>query len=202
MKIMKKVVNLFNVILIIVSVLYSLETFKNGDIYNTLIRLSIIPVLYIPFLLRKGNIYFSDSSILAYSIFIFIGHFLGSIIGFYGKVPHYDTLMHTMFGFLGSFIVLEILVKNTDMKVSKILFNSLLIISIISFLSVLWETFEFVCDKLFMKNAQRVLQTGVDDTMKDMIVACIGSLCFCLLYLYETIKEKNIFIKPFIKSLK
>ena len=65
----------------------------------------------------------------------------------------------------------------------------------------LWETFEFTCDKIFDKDAQRVLLTGVNDTMKDMIVAYIGSLVFILFYSYEYMYDKNGIIKKFIKNI-
>ena len=52
----------------------------------------------------------------------------------------------------------------------------------------LWETFEFVCNILFGGDAQRVAETGVTDTMMDMIVAFIGASIFSLGYY---IKEKN-----------
>ena len=52
----------------------------------------------------------------------------------------------------------------------------------------LWETFEFVCNILFGGDAQRVVATGVNDTMLDMIVAFIGASLFSLGYY---LKEKN-----------
>lgn len=201
MEIMRKISKTFNFILIIISIFYSFEAIRNGDIYNTLIRLSIIPVLYIPYILRRLKVDISDSSIFIYSVFIFLGHFLGSIVGFYGKIAYYDTLMHTLFGFLFSFIVFEFLYRNGYIKNKGIVWNGLIVISIIAFLAVLWETFEFTCDHIFDRDAQKVVTTGVTDTMKDMIVAYLGSMFFVLMYAYEEIMNKKLIVKSFIKSL-
>ena len=61
--------------------------------------------------------------------------------------------------------------------------------------------FEFTSDKLFGKDAQNVLTTGVDDTMKDMIVAALGTILYLILYVYEEINNKKIFIKNFIYDI-
>ena len=44
--------------------------------------------------------------------------------------------------------------------------------------AVLWEIFEYISDYIFDGNAQRVLETGINDTMQDMIAALLG-LLFC-----------------------
>lgn len=198
---MKKITIAFNLIIILMSIIYSINPLMEGDIYTILIRLSIIPVICIPYILRKLKLNISDASIFIYSLFIILGHFLGSIVGLYGKIYYYDTLMHTLFGFLSSFLVFELLYKLKYIKQNKIIWNGILIISLIAFLAVLWETFEFTCDYIFKRDAQRVLLTGVNDTMKDMIVAYLGSMFFVLMYAYEEICNKKLIVKNFIKSL-
>ena len=65
----------------------------------------------------------------------------------------------------------------------------------------LWEIFEFTVDNLLGGDAQKVLTTGVTDTMKDIICALLGSILFSFCYLYECVKNKNLIIKEFIKKL-
>lgn len=137
---------------------------------------------------------------MIYSIFIFFGHFLGSIVGLYGKIYCYDTIIHTLFGFLFSFFALEFIIRQKIFNSKKVIINGIIILSIISLLAGLWETFEFTCDNIFNKDAQRVLLTGVNDTMKDMIVAYIGSLIFIFMYSFEYMYNKNGIIKKFINS--
>ena len=65
----------------------------------------------------------------------------------------------------------------------------------------LWEIFEFTTDNLLGGDAQRVVATGVTDTMKDIICALLGSILFSFCYLYECLKNKTLLIKEFIKKL-
>lgn len=192
---------IFNIILVLISIIYSFNGLFDGEIYEVLIRLSFIPVLFIPYILRIIKIKLSNPSILIYSIFIFLGYFLGTIVGLYGKIYCYDTIVHTLFGFLFSFFALEFIIKQKIFNEKKILINGIIILCIIGLLAGLWETFEFTCDNIFHKDAQRVLTTGVTDTMKDMIVAYLGSLFFVTMYAFEYVNNKKLIIKSFINNL-
>lgn len=198
---MKKYPMIFNLILVVISIIYSIGPIINGDIYEALISLSLIPVLYVPYILKLFKINISNSSILIYSLFIFFGHFLGSIVGLYGKVYCYDTIMHTLFGFLFSFFALEFIIKQKIFNSKKLIINGIIILSIIALLAGLWETFEFTCDNIFNRDAQRVLTTGVNDTMKDIVVAYLGSLLFIVMYAYEFVNNKKLIIQKFINSI-
>ena len=89
--------------------------------------------------------------------------------------------------------------KKYDKK--SIIFNILFILGISFIVACAWEIFEFASDKIFGKDAQNVLTTGVDDTMKDMIVAVLGTILYCILYSYEEKENKKIIIKKFIKNI-
>ena len=52
-----------------------------------------------------------------------------------------------------------------------------------------WEIFEFTADNLFGGNAQRALETGVRDTMKDIICALLGSILVVIPYIYKSIES-------------
>ena len=64
-----------------------------------------------------------------------------------------------------------------------------------------WEFFEFGMDQLTGSNLQHWIETGVEDTMYDMLAAFIGSVLFLTIYVYEMLWNKNGFITRFIKSL-
>ena len=65
----------------------------------------------------------------------------------------------------------------------------------------IWEIFEFTCDKLFNKDAQHVLTTGVNDTMKDMIVAILGTSSMAIIYLFEQTNKLKLLITKFIEQV-
>lgn len=49
--------------------------------------------------------------------------------------------------------------------------------------AVLWEIFEYISDYIFDGNAQRVLETGINDTMQDMIATLLGFIIFAIVYI-------------------
>lgn len=194
---MKKITLVFNFIIIFISLILGIVMIKENGLYDSLINFAIIPLLILPFIIQKF-IKISNTTIFIYSIHVFIAVFLGSIMNLYNTISWFDTFAHTLFGFLFSFFALEFIIKTKNSK--NIIVNSLFILSLIALGAGIWETFEFICDKIFSKDAQRVLLTGVNDTMKDMIVAYIGSLIFIFMYSFEYMYNKNGIIKKFINS--
>lgn len=197
---MKKVNKILILICCLLSIGYTFTIIQTGDLYNILIRLSFIPVVLAPTILRKLKVNISDISEFVFIIFAFIGHFLGSIVALYNKIYWLDTFAHFLSGIVVSFFVLEF-IKKSKIK-TNLFFDCLIIVGVSSLIALSWEIFEFTCDNLFDKDAQKVLTTGVDDTMKDMIVALLGSLLFSVSYAYEVICEKTLIVKNFIKTIK
>ncbi len=179
-----------NYVLILVASLYGfLEGIRflvNGNIYGGLIRLSVILVMLLPWIIeRVFKIKIPSNLKTTYVIYIFMAHFLGSIIDFYHRFNNYDKLMHFSSGILTAFtgVYLMSLLKTYNSK--KNVFNIIFIISFTTLVAFSWELFEFTCDNLFSKDAQNVLTTGVSDTMWDMIVAFFGSVLVSILYTIE-----------------
>lgn len=174
----------FLLFVIIIALIHVINPIKEMDIYNTLIVISIIPVSLFPFFLEKyGNIKIPNFLITLYMIFILFAYFFGSIVGLYNKISWYDTVAHFSSGILISFVayyIYKICSKNKN-KAILILF----IVGVTSLIAISWEIFEFVSDIIFKKDAQHVIDTGVDDTMIDMIVALLGSILFSFIYFLE-----------------
>ena len=118
-----------------------------------------------------------------------MAHLLGSIVDFYHQVPNYDTWMHFLSGIIVS-ILATLILKQTSAH-NNLLFSLLFILGFSCMVACLWEFMEFTGDKLFSKDAQNVLTTGVDDTMKDMIVATLGTILYCLIFTFEHKKNKK-----------
>ena len=92
-------------------------------------------------------------------LFIFSAEILGEIGEFYLKVPNWDTIMHTLNGFLAAavgFSMIDLL--NRSKKYS---FNlSPLFLALVAFcfsmtIGVLWEFFEFAMDQFFGMDMQK-----------------------------------------------
>ena len=97
--------------------------------------------------------------------FIFAAEILGEISEFYLVFPHWDTVLHTLNGFLAAaigFSMVDLLNRN-----EKLAFNlSPLFMAIVAFcfsmtIGVIWEFFEFGMDQIFRLDMQKdtVIQT-------------------------------------------
>jgi len=141
---------------------------------------SIVLTLLFPYILKKlFKVDISDGVIFVWIIFIFLSHFLGVICELYNEWYYFDKVSHTFSGVLSGTVGVMVLDR---LKIKKKWFGILFILSFTSMCAFLWEVFEFTCNALFGGDAQRVVATGVTDTMMDMIVAFVGSLFVCLYY--------------------
>ena len=199
---MKKLNLLLIVIASIGGIFCSINPIINGNIYKVLICLSIIPVMLVPKILKKlFKLNLTDSVELIYLIFVFFAHFLGSIVNFYHTINNYDKIIHLASGTVSAFFGLYLLINFKKHDHKSILFNVLYIIAFTLMIASFWEFFEYFNDNLFDKDAQNVLTTGVDDTMKDMIAALIGSILFNIMYIYEAKTGNDFLINKFIKEV-
>lgn len=91
-------------------------------------------------------------------LFIFSSTILGEINNFYGIIPFWDTLLHTLNGFLCAgigFSLVDILNQN-----SKKINLSPIYVVIVAFcfsmtIGILWEFFEFTADNVFKTDMQK-----------------------------------------------
>lgn len=182
---MRKINNLIIVVLSVVSYIIALYNLKRKILVRFLIAASSLIVLLVPKILRKFKIKISDNLEFAYLLFIIFAYFLGTVINFYDRFSNYDTLMHFLSGIFEAYIAI-CLTKDYNDK----LLNLLFILGFVSLISVGWETFEFISSIILKVDPQRVETTGVTDTMKDLIVAIIGSI-IVIMYSKRRIKKNN-----------
>lgn len=153
------------------------------------IVLSFIPILFAPFLVK--HIFHYDMPLTLrffYYTFAFLGLTLGSVLGFYNKISWFDLFVHTLSGFLTSLVALIFLKKIGLVTDNNLWFQVLFTICFSMAIAGVWEIFEFGCDKFFKADAQKVMESGVDDTMGDMIVATLGSIFYSIFYVFGSKK--------------
>ena len=91
-------------------------------------------------------------------IFIFAAEICGEINNFYGNIPHWDTILHTINGFLAAgigFSLIDLLNEN-----NKNINLSPVFVAIVAFcfsmtIGVLWEFFEYGADTYFRYDMQK-----------------------------------------------
>lgn len=178
---MNKIKNLFIIISGILTIIYIINHNGNLTLSKYLVIISLYPVYFLSNILKK-ILYFDDKLELSYILFIFLTIFLGSIIGFYSKIYYYDKIVHFISGILTSFISINILKKY---HIKNINFTFIFIINFSTFVASTWEFFEYISDLILKGDVQKVLQTGINDTMQDMLCAFLSSIICSFIYYFK-----------------
>lgn len=145
------------------------QSFK-GNFENVFLCVLTLFLFTLPsFLERTIRIEIPDTLEIIILLFIFAAEILGEIQAYYIQYPYWDTMLHTLNGFLCAaigFSLLDILNRNEKLKFSL----SPVYLAVVAFcfsmtIGVLWEFFEFSMDQLFLLDMQ-----------KDTVVNSIGSV--------------------------
>lgn len=196
---MIKKINITLILIAIIGSLYYVFTRDNNIVLilkDSSIILSI-SALYIVEKIFKTKI--NEYINLGYIIFIFMAHFLGVICEFYNYIYWFDKLVHFLSGIVTSFVAIYLLIKFKKNK--NIFFDILFIVAITLMVASIWEVFEYLSSCYFGADPQKVVSTGVSDTMGDIIVAFLGSILVSVCCYFENKYNYNLLIKKFIKAI-
>ena len=150
-----------------------------------LCALSLV-LLILPSILQK-RLYITLPSTLEVVIllFIFAAEILGELASFYVRVPNWDTMLHTVNGFLCAavgFALVDMINRNErfSLKLSPVY------LAIVAFcfsmtVGVLWEFFEFAADRFL----------GLD-MQKDTVLSAIGSVALDPTMSNKVVRVKDI----------
>lgn len=153
----------------ILVIICAVSQFWLGNIWNTVLCVVSLVLFTLPtFFEEKLQIELPSVLESIVYIFIFSAEILGEINNFYGLIPYWDTILHTLNGFLCAgvgFSLVNLLNEN-----SKNLNLSPLYVALVAFcfsmtVGVCWEFFEFTADSVFKTDMQ-----------KDRIVTTISSV--------------------------
>lgn len=221
--------------------------FLRADYYSVFLCVLTLLLFDIPvFVYKKLNIALPNVLEATILLFIFAAEILGEIGSFYTHIPWWDTMLHTINGFIMAaigFSLVDILNNSPRFHINM----SPVFVALVGFcfsmtVGVVWEFFEYSAD-IFMKTDMQkdfiinsissvalnpnglndpvkitgitdtvihyiqngtemeyvipggYLDIGINDTMKDLLVNCIGAVSFSLYgYLYSIGRGKiNIF---------
>jgi hypothetical protein len=155
---------------------------ENVFLTTLVILLTLLPA----FVSRRYRIFIPPEFQLVSAVFVFLSLFLGSAADFYYRVWWWDVVLHTGSGFLLGIIgfIAMFLLNQTDRLPQGIRpgFVCFFGVTFAVFLGVLWEIFEFVVDRFTTANMQSQ-ETGVVDTMQDLIVDTLGAVLVALMAL-------------------
>ena len=189
---LKKVNKIIISVTLIINVVFIGLTLFDRYNSNLLVCISLFPIIFIPTILNKyTQIKISNSTELIFLSFVFIAQLLGSVIHFYDLISWFDSFVHFISGIFTALLALQLLVVFDKYNPKHKVFNILFLVAITFMIAGCWEIFEFTGDNIFGNNAQKV-ETGVRDTMKDIICALLGSTLFLVYYLYDIINDNNL----------
>lgn len=239
------------VILSIVVVLVMISRFLRADYFSVFLCLLTLLLFDIPVIAHKVlKVTLPRELEIVILAFIFSAEILGEIGSFYTYIPWWDSMLHTVNGFLMAaigFSLIDILNNSPKFHIHL----SPLFVAFVAFcfsmtVGVLWEFFEFGMDVFTGTDMQKdaivnaissvsfdpnglnkvvhipgisstvlnlqngetytiaggYLDIGVMDTMKDMLVNCIGAIVFSVIgYFYIKGRNKGIFASKFIPQM-
>lgn len=234
---------------IVVAVL--IARFLRGDYYSVFLCVLTLILFYIPVVVdRTFNVSLPKELEVIILLFVFAAEILGEIGSFYTHIPWWDTMLHTVNGFLMAaigFAMIDILNNSPKFHFSlSPVFVAFVAFCFSTTVGVLWEFFEFSMDtftlsdmqkdriisdissvalnpdglnnQIILKNIEKTviyydngqiqtikgyLDIGIADTMKDMLVNCIGAVVFSVIgYFYIIGRNKGVFASKFIPKMK
>lgn len=177
---------------------YQLAFGEKGIGMMTLLSVAAITV---PSVVTRGNIKSIPIQFeLIFIIMVMIQLVIGETLDFYNNVPYYDKFVHFslpfFIGFM-SFIIAYTLDQTGKLSISTI---PLLLILIFFTLGVgaLWEIIEYTTDHfinpLIGRHSQlqgSVVESAIDDTMKDLILDMLGGIFGALLGLWYVLTKNK-----------
>lgn len=165
-------------ILVIFLMIYNIT---QGRYENSFTCLLVLFLLLLPFVMEeKVKLEFSSSLEIVILLFIFCAEILGEVNAWYQRIPNFDTLMHTITGFIMGAVGFSLvnMVNNSERAGIKLNPKYLLVASFCFSMTigVLWEFFEFGVDQIFHADMQKdtyvseVNSVMFDETMENKVV--------------------------------
>ena len=161
------------------------RNWENVFLTAIVILLTLVPA----FLLRRYRVIVPPEFQLVAAAFVFLSLFLGSALDFYYRFWWWDLMLHTASGFLLGiigFIALFVLNQTDSVRPGmKPGFISFFGVTFAVTLGVAWEVFEFAVDSIWPALNMQSTETGVHDTMVDLIVDTVGAVVVAVMgYIY------------------
>lgn len=156
----KPVVSVIYLLLRLLVILIMVAQFLNNNYENVFLCLLTLLLFLLPTVLeRELKIDFPDTLEVIIMFFIFAAEILGEIRSYYTLFPYWDTMLHTLNGFLCAaigFCLVDMFNRNERFSLSL----SPVFMAIVAFcfsmtIGVLWEFFECAMDQFFLMDMQK-----------------------------------------------
>lgn len=178
----KKTVVTIYIILRVLVILTMVAQFLNGNFENVFLCILTLVLFTLPTVIeRRVRIDLPDTLEIIILLFIFSAEILGEIQAYYTYFHGWDTMLHTLNGFLCAaigFSLVDLFNRNERFSLSL----SPVFMAIVAFcfsmtIGVLWEFFEFAMDWFFHTDMQRdtvvhaIYSASLDATRSNKVVS-------------------------------
>lgn len=179
------------VILRILVIFCMIREIVNSNFQNALLCVLSLILFLMPFLVEKT--FKIDLPVILEVIifaFIFSAEILGEINNFYGTIPFWDSVLHTINGFLAAsvgFSLIYLLNENIESFNLSPIFVSIFAFCFSMTIGIAWEFFEYSMDKYFNFDMQKdtyvnKINTVELDPKKDNNVITIDDIEYTISY--------------------
>lgn len=176
----RKTFLVYSVLRILVIIVMVLQLF-NQNYENAFLCVLTLGLMIVPSVLQVTfKVEFPSGLEIIVLLFIFAAEILGEISSFYIYFPHWDTILHTLNGFLCAALGVSLVeILNNDKRIPFQM--SPFFMAMVSFcfsmtVGVLWEFFEFGMDTIFLLDMQKdtvinqISTTYLDPTKQNLRV--------------------------------
>ena len=180
----KKTFIVYSVLRVLVIIMMILQLF-NQNYENAFLCILTLILMIVPSVLQVTfKVEFPSTLEIIVLLFIFAAEILGEISSFYIYFPHWDTILHTLNGFLCAALGVSLVeILNKDKRIPFQM--SPFFLAMVSFcfsmtIGVLWEFFEFGMDMFFLLDMQKdtvigqISTTYLDPTKQNLRVLIPG----------------------------
>ncbi len=153
-------------------IIVGIRQFALGNYSGLFMCVLTLILFFIPEIINKRfQITLPNTLEIIIILFIYSAEILGEVNRYYLTVPHFDTILHTINGFIMAgvgFALVDILNRNESVSISL----SPMFVAVVAFCfsmttGVVWEFFEFGMDQIFHSDMQ-----------KDTVISSISSVMF------------------------
>lgn len=179
------------VLLRILIIICLIRELMNGNSQNAMLCVLSLFLFTIPaFIEEKFKIDFPGALERTVYLFIFSAEILGEINNFYGAISFWDTMLHTINGFLCAsigFSLVYLLNEKTHLIHLSPLFIALVSFCFSMTVGVVWEFYEYGVDVIFKSDMQKdeylsSIRTVTLDPEKDNNIVAIDGIKYTILY--------------------
>jgi len=178
------------ILAVLMGIVVIILTIKNENWSYLLFFIALI----LPFAIKLPNI-----ATCIFLLYTFAAIFLGGQVHLYRTTEWFDDFAHfswgLVIGIVGLYAIHYFKIENTSL-----LFRIVFIVILGLATSAVWEIFEYASDTLVNTNMQRV-ETGVTDTMTDILNCLWGNILFVIAYFFEQHYKQDLLINSLIKEI-